>query len=163
MNTARIEALIRAGYRYAYTLTGSRNLAEDLTREAWLESQKHWLGPTKAYLFRALRRRWSDRFGGGPTRFEVLEADLDDGSAHAVALEELLNHQGLVAEAWRRLALEDRELLFLAVVEGFSVSEIARQIGSNRTAARSRIHRARMRLRRRIERAGKGNHDAQAF
>jgi RNA polymerase sigma-70 factor (ECF subfamily) len=57
-----------------------------------------------------------------------------------------------VAAALDRLGPEDREVLRLSAWEELSPSEVATVLGISAVAARSRLHRARRRLRRALER-----------
>lgn len=54
-------------------------------------------------------------------------------------------------KALGRLEEKDREVLFLAGWEELEPAEIARVLGIGRTAARSRLHRARKRFRAELE------------
>lgn len=59
-----------------------------------------------------------------------------------------------VLAALERLGLEDREVLRLSAWEELSPSELATVLGISAVAARSRLHRARRRLRRALEGGG---------
>lgn len=56
-----------------------------------------------------------------------------------------------LAQGLRSLPLQDRQLLSLVVIEGFAVVDAAAVLGLTPTAARSRLHRARARLRAGLE------------
>jgi RNA polymerase sigma factor (sigma-70 family) len=61
-----------------------------------------------------------------------------------------------VAAAFARLTSDDRELLALVAWEGLDPGEIATVLGCSRNAARIRLHRARRRLVRELERTDVG-------
>ena len=58
------------------------------------------------------------------------------------------------AAAFARLRPDDRELLALVAWEGLDAGEIGQVVGCSRNAARIRIHRARRRFARELDRAG---------
>ncbi|MGO9343196.1 MAG: RNA polymerase sigma factor [Acidimicrobiales bacterium] len=60
----------------------------------------------------------------------------------------------LAVHALRNIAADDREILMLVGWEGLSGSQLARVLGCSPTAARIRLHRARARLVREMERLG---------
>jgi RNA polymerase sigma-70 factor (ECF subfamily) len=70
-----------------------------------------------------------------------------------LALEAVPQPTGAVRAALEGLAPEDREILRLAGWEELSPSEIATVLGISQVAARSRLYRARRRLRKALERA----------
>ena len=66
-----------------------------------------------------------------------------------------------VGEALAVLPEQDREVLLLANWEGLTPAEIATVIGVPDGTARTRLHRARGRLRAELERAGRSSWSAQ--
>jgi len=95
---------------------------------------------TIANLHRSERRR--TRLGGRLA--ESLRTELATQPAPSDEAAEALRAMGELGE-------EDRELLLLVAWEGLSPSEAARVIGVSSLAARSRLHRARRRLKALIE------------
>jgi RNA polymerase sigma-70 factor, ECF subfamily len=67
-----------------------------------------------------------------------------DGHLHALELRDL------VEQGFRVLSPEDREILLLRDVEGFSGEEVGQLLGLSLPAAKSRLHRARLRFMTRI-------------
>jgi RNA polymerase sigma-70 factor, ECF subfamily len=63
-----------------------------------------------------------------------------------------MHASGAIAAAFERLSGEDRELLGLVAWEGLEASEVARVLGCSRNAVRIRLHRARLRLARELDR-----------
>jgi RNA polymerase sigma-70 factor (ECF subfamily) len=88
------------------------------------------------------RRRLADRMREQLRLTDGLDATLDDDREHAVG------------RALARLQEQDREVLLLASWEGLTPSEIAAVIGVPAATARTRLHRARGRLRTELERSG---------
>jgi len=139
-----IEPLLQAGYRYALSLTHHHYEAEDLVQEAWMRlwSQKGKM-PDQSLLFTAIRNLFIDRCRrANIVVFESVEEDAlgGDGKTHvpggALDLDIIL----------AGLRTEEREALFLNVVEGYSASEIAEQTKCSRNTVLSLIHRAKQRV-----------------
>ncbi|WP_157253475.1 RNA polymerase sigma factor [Nonomuraea typhae] len=61
---------------------------------------------------------------------------------------------GAIARTFRELGDDDRELLSLVAWEGLDHAQIAKVLGVSRNAVRIRLHRARKRFSRALERAG---------
>jgi len=158
--TQRFERLVRPHYevlyRVAYRFTGSRQDAEDLVQElcirafrnidslAELDNPKTWLLCVLRRLFIDQTRRY-DR-----TNVSSLEANADELLEHDAPgpLEltesafrvQRLNHQ------WKKLAEEQRSLLALHDIEGYSLSELSEITGIKEGTIKSRLHRARVKL-----------------
>jgi RNA polymerase sigma-70 factor (ECF subfamily) len=144
-------------YRLAYRLTGNRHDAEDLTQETFIRvfrsldsyvpgTFEGWLHRITTNLFLDLVRRrkrirmdstgdetayWpsSDPFGSPERAFEHGNLDSD------------------VQRALDELPPEYRAAVVLCDIEGLSYEEIAVTLGIKLGTVRSRIHRARARLR----------------
>lgn len=71
----------------------------------------------------------------------------DAGAARWLAAHDNVARRIEVANALECLAREDRQVILLRDVEGCSIAEIGQQLGLSPAAARSRLHRARARLR----------------
>ncbi|MCP5417102.1 MAG: sigma-70 family RNA polymerase sigma factor [Chromatiaceae bacterium] len=135
--------------RYAYWLTGDKHSAEDLMQEALLRAWRsldhlHNSDAAKGWLLTILRRENARRF----ERYQPRMSDLP--------MEELSSHErshdtSLEALVLRRavasLPGEYRIPLLKQVVEGYSQSEIAQQIGITSAGVGTRLFRARQKLR----------------
>ncbi|MGJ3243550.1 MAG: RNA polymerase sigma factor [Opitutales bacterium] len=140
------QALLQAAYRYALALTHHHYEAEDLVQEAWLRVwRKYGEQCTRPLLLSTVRNRFVDglRRGRLATFEPVKDHDLSDPGDQPVPggsadLDVLLAY----------LHAEEREALFLHVVEGQTTAEIAVFTGTTRGTVLSRLHRARERLRR---------------
>jgi RNA polymerase sigma factor (sigma-70 family) len=160
----RFATLIRqhyqALYRAAYRLTRSTVDAEDLVQEVCLrayprlkeierlEQPRGWLLRVLFRLFVDLGRRYErkhvraieddeDFAGGEPGPPEEAERALD---------------RWRIEEAWRFLNPEQRLLLVMHDVEGYSLAEIHSMTGLKDGTIKSRLHRARVRLGRLLRR-----------
>lgn len=136
---------LQAGYRYALSLTHHHYEAEDLVQEAWIRVwRKYGARSTRALLFTAVRNRFVDRVRRGRlATFESVEGhELSDG-AEAATPGGSADLDVLLAN----LQAEEREALFLNVVEGRTAAEIASFTGTTRGTVLSRLHRGKERLR----------------
>jgi len=143
-------------FRFAYRLLDSVELAEDVTHDCFLSliRQPGNFIPGRAalrtYLYAAARNLAMKYF-----RSQGRETALEDLSEHPVAprrqepLRRLLDEElvAKVREAISQLPPLQREALVLFEYEGLPLAEIAEVVGSDVGAVKSRLHRARGRLR----------------
>lgn len=155
------EAIVREHsartYRLAYRLTGNRPDAEDLVQETFVRvfrslhtytpgTFEGWLHRITTNLFLDQARRRSR------VRLELMGEDVDRMPVRSPehTPEREFEHQHLdddVQRALDALAPEYRAAVVLADLEGLSYEEIAVTLGIKLGTVRSRIHRARARLR----------------
>ena len=141
--------LLQAGFRYALSLRPARHDAENLVQEAWYRLHRRFGRVAgKSLLFTAIRNIHLDR-----TRRDrlVLFEPLDDlrsapGENPDIA-ERVLAARDLEAPP-AALRTEEREALFLDIVEGYTAAEVAGLTGRSRGTVLSLVHRAREKLRR---------------
>ena len=136
-------------HRYAYWRCQDRSLAEDLVQETFLRAWKNLqqlndARTAKSWLTTILRREFARLFErirpeiDHETSPETLSGNRDqDTSPEAFALREALT----------RLPEKYREPLLLQVLGGFNMEEIAAILGVSKSAAMTRVYRARERLR----------------
>jgi RNA polymerase sigma-70 factor (ECF subfamily) len=140
--------LLQAGFRYALSLRAGYQDAEDLVQEAWYRLYRHdgRVG-SKSLLFTAIRNIHIDRYRRDRlVVFEPLdEADepADDG---AQVLDSRLAARDLEAPL-AMLRPEEREALFLMVVEGYTAQQVADFTGRSRGTVLTLTHRAKQKLR----------------
>ncbi|MDR2214139.1 MAG: sigma-70 family RNA polymerase sigma factor [Pseudomonadales bacterium] len=152
----RYEALVKDYYqdiyRYAYWISKSRALAQDLTQETFMRAWRAFdslqsPGAAKAWLFTILRRenaRLYERFQPEFDDIEDYESALPD-TRHAEPDRLMENH--LLYKAMLRLEPEYREPLLMQVIGGFSGEEIAAMLNLNNNTVMTRLFRARNKLR----------------
>jgi RNA polymerase sigma-70 factor (ECF subfamily) len=145
-----------AVFRFSYRLLGSLEMAEDITHDCFVslirkpENFKPARAALRTYLYAAARNLAMKHF-----RDAGREAALDDlidepaaprkqGPLHRLLDEELTAQ---VKEAVSNLPPLQREALVLFEYEGLPLSEIATVVGTDVGAVKSRLHRARERLR----------------
>lgn len=138
-----LDPLLQRGFRYALSLVHDHGQAEDLLQEACVAISRKG-GPWKlGYMITVIRNRFIDQYRRSQKiRFQPLEeievpveAPVDEGVGDD------LNR------ALGRLRAEERELVYLAVVENYTTSEIAELTGRPRGTVLSAIHRAKQKLR----------------
>jgi RNA polymerase sigma-70 factor (ECF subfamily) len=141
-------------YRSAYRLTRSTVDAEDLVQEVCvrayprlgeiegLEQPRGWLLRVLYRLFVDLHRRYDRK------HVRAIEDGEEFISADASPPEETERalSRSRVEEAWRYLNHEQRLLLALHDIEGYTLSEIHSLTGVKEGTIKSRLHRARVRL-----------------
>lgn len=152
--TADID-LLNSGFRYALSLAGNQQDAEDLVHDAWIRLDKRYGRFTeKPLLFRTIRNLYIDQYRRRQVVHFVDDYDIhneaernDNGSQ-----ESLLELGYMVAEelqlALERLRDVEREYLFLSIVEGYTADEIGQMTGTSRGTVLSILHRSKAKLRR---------------
>ncbi len=149
-------------YRYALRMCGNADEAQDVLQETLLAAFKglgHFRGEAglSTWLFQIARSFCSKarrRRVGEPASHQPLDgpevravADESDPLRHAQGHE----LEELVRAAFGALPGHYREVLHLKDVEGLSAEEVAEVIGEQVPAAKSRLYRARLELRRHLE------------
>lgn len=144
-----------AVFRFAYRLSGSIELAEDITHDSFLGLMKKPLNfsPSRAslrtYLFAAVRNLWLKqlRKSGRELAIEDMPDDQFVGTSRE-PLRRLMDEELSlkVEEAVSSLPPLQREALVLFDYEGLALSEIASLVGTEVGAVKARLHRARTRL-----------------
>ena len=144
--------LVQRGYRFAYSLTHHAAWAEDLVQDAWLSVLRAGGPWSRQYVFAAIRNRFVDecrrrQIVGFEPLDEMCESSgaTEDSSASEV-WDDAIDAAGL-ERALGALRSEERAVLFLAAVEGYTAREIAELLGWPRGSVLSLMHRARGRAR----------------
>jgi len=154
----RFEALVAEYYndifRYAYWLSKSRQVAEDITQETFLRAWRALdklenPGAAKAWLFTILRRENARRF----EKYRPEADDIDDYSlpdSGKLEPDQILERE-LIHKAMDELEPEYRDPLILQVIGGFSGDEIARMLDLNNNTVMTRLFRARNKLKEKLD------------
>ena len=140
----------RAVYSFSYRMTRREELAEDITQECFLALIRaphrfdETRGNLKTFLFSIARNLALKHY-----RDHRAEESLDDSDApesiHPGAAMEIAT---AVSTAVADLPLLQQEALILFEYEGATLEEIAQIVGADVGTVKSRLHRARERLRR---------------
>ena len=159
---------IRPLYRYAYRWTGDVDQAEDLVQETLTRlysdlprlREIEQLRPWAARVMYRIFVDWLRRAQRSPVVFvgrsgstgELLEDDEEDEQApdeapSPEALTEQAFERERIEAAWAQLHKQHRVVLSLHEIEGYSLEEVAQIIEVPLGTAKSRVNRARNRLR----------------
>ena len=131
-------------YRFAYRLSGRRELAEDAVQEcfvAWVRAgrlAKPVRGELRAYLFGAVRNQV----------YKALKRVMKTGELNSLAV--AADRSPDVMLALQQLPEASREALVLVCIEGFSYEEAAGILEVESGSLRVRVHRARKQLREKL-------------
>jgi RNA polymerase sigma-70 factor, ECF subfamily len=125
-------------------LLGNSQAAEDVTQEIFVGIWRHpngfnpELGTLRSYVFGAGRKRAAEWW-----RKQKPEGDLAMEAVEECKVE----RQSLIGDAFRKLLIEHRTVLWLREVEGYSYAEMSGIIGIPEGTVRSRLFAARKALR----------------
>lgn len=163
---ARFESLIEPHYdvlyRAAYRFTRSVHDAEDLVQEvcvrafARIDELQEYEQP-RAWLLRVLQRLFIDQTRRYDRRHvqSIETADwgawVSDAADPVDAAEQSSSRQQL-ARAWQHLDRTQQVLLALHDIEGYSLAELQEITGFKEGTLKSRLHRARVRLGKLVQR-----------
>lgn len=148
-----LQALLQRGYRYALALTHNADEADDVLQDAWVAVLNAGEIRSPGVLFRAIRTRFIDRYR---RRRLVVMSSYDTEPGHHMDERTSPDLEiAVVADQLERalgsLRAEERELLFLSAVEGYSADEIGELTKRTSGAVRVLLHRVRRKLRAVIE------------
>jgi RNA polymerase sigma-70 factor (ECF subfamily) len=147
-------ATARPLWAYLFRAGGDHALADDLVQEAYLrllgadfrpENEDH----RRAYLYRIATNLLHDHY-----RAARPSASLDERTAVAEERTDGLALEGDLDRVLQELKPRERQLLWLAHVEGWSHKEIAATLGLKAESIRLLLFRARQRLAERLRRRG---------
>ena len=159
---------VRPLYRYAYRWTGDVDQAEDLVQETLtrlypelpqlreIEQLRPWVARVMYRLFvdwlRRANRSPVVSVGRSGSTGEFLEDEEEDGEApdeswNPETLTERAFERERIEAAWIKLHKQHRVVLSLHEIEGYSLEEVAHIIECPLGTAKSRLNRARNRLR----------------
>ena len=174
-NDTRFNTLMKETYKkvfnMAYRLSGNRSDAEDLTQEAFYRAYRSFPDyqgdrPFENWIFRILSRLFLDMLRSRKRRVQAVSLDAPLGMSlgeDSIQLElpdrtpnpeERLMDSAIgerLSAVLATLSPEQRMLVTLADVEGLPYSEIAIMLGKPVGTIRSRLHRTRLLIRKRLQ------------
>jgi RNA polymerase sigma-70 factor (ECF subfamily) len=132
-------------FRYLLRVSGDRSLAEDLLQEAYCRFLSIKLpemseASQRSYLFRIATNLMRDRWR------RHTESPMPDNFPEPTSGPPQLDRQMELRRAFQRLKVRERQLLWLAYVEGSDHREIAEATGLRYNSVRLLLFRARRRL-----------------
>jgi len=137
-------------FRFGYRLTGSVELAEDLVHDCFIGLFRGGFderrGPVKTYLYAALRNLSRKHYRDSEREELSNDADLPVASG---ALDALISREtaAVVQRAVETLPRLQREVLVLFEYEELALDEISKIVDADVGAVKSRLYRAREKLR----------------
>ncbi len=143
MTDPELRELVDRGFRYALSLTHDHVAAEDLLQDAWTSVLAANGRMDVGYLIRAIRSRWID----GHRRRQVVSIEPLD----APVVDERTDPRDIDRDAlWKAVATlrpQEREVLFLHVIEGHTAAEVAAITDRPRNTVLTLLSRGRSRMR----------------
>ncbi|MBK6685304.1 MAG: sigma-70 family RNA polymerase sigma factor [Deltaproteobacteria bacterium] len=147
-------------YRFGLRLCGDRSDAEDVVQETMLAMAKELSSfrgdaSLSTWIYSIARSYCARRRRKKPLESDLgaLDADapeVQDPSPNAERIAEDRELEVALEEAIARLPGADREVLVLRDVEGLTAPEVAKVVGLSVDAVKSRLHRARLKVRARL-------------
>lgn len=161
-----------AVFRLARLLTGDVAAAEDVLQETFLAALRGAAGyrgeaPVASWLYAIARHaahrlaRRADQVPWEAQALEALGAAAGWGQPDVERIVAAAETREAMVRALAGLSLEEREILALRDVEGWSGEETARALGLSLAAMKSRLHRARLHLAAELRQQG-GPHVARS-
>jgi len=136
-------------HRFAVYLSGDPALADDITSEtflrAWTSVEPIREATVKAYLFTIARNLYLHELRKRARQAELKES-LPSSLPGQHEQAEQRNALGVVLRALRQLPELDRAALLMRTQDGFSYEEIAQALRLSLSAAKVKVHRARLKL-----------------
>jgi len=165
---------LKALYNLAVNLTRNRKDAEDLVQETYLRAYRFFDSyqpgtNIKAWLFRILRNTFVNRYRAAKVRPEEVDFAKVEATYEKIIDEEFVRARqpaspedqvmagvldAEVTQALAALPEEYRTVVLLALVERMAYKEIAAALSIPIGTVMSRLHRARRRMRSRLESEG---------
>lgn len=148
-----LHELLNRGFRYALALTHDRAAADDVLQDAWVSVLKAGSPRSPGVLYRAIRTRFIDRYRRSRL---VVMTSLDNEADQAIDPGAAADINSIIAydqleRALSKVRAEERELLFLSAVEGYTAEEIGQLTDRTSGAVRVLLHRVRRKLQGLIE------------
>ena len=136
-------------FRYAYWLTGKKEIAEDLVQETFLRAWKNYdtvqnREGIKSWLITILRHENARRFEGKQLRSEA-GFEIENIVSHYVE-EDNRPEAYALRHALDTLPEDYKEPLLLKILCGYSTKEIAEILGVSPEAVTTRLYRAKHKL-----------------
>ncbi|MCA9945091.1 MAG: RNA polymerase sigma factor [Ardenticatenaceae bacterium] len=136
-------------YRFALWLSGDPAEAEDITSEtfvrAWAHSRKIQTETIKAYLFTIARNLYLQQHRRQKRQVSLAQAAQQTYSGPQAVVENRLALTDVLQQL-QKMPESDRAALVLRVQHGLPYAEIARVLGISLSAAKVKVHRARLKL-----------------
>lgn len=141
-NSGPLDEILQQGYRYAFSLTHSGDLAKDLVQEACLKVMQQNKPLEISYFIRVIRNTFIDDYRRSK---KVMYSSIEN-SYNEPDDKPFPTAEPNLEKALDGLPVHEREILFLAVVEGFTAREIGNLTNRPRNTILSIISRTKQKL-----------------
>lgn len=144
-------------YRVALYSLGNAHDAQDVVSETFIEAYKgiknlRDAGSFKPWIMRILSIRCKRKISQYVTKRSEMDIDdfldLDDGND---SVEEQSTKKIMLLRALEKLSEQEREIIVLAVIQGYTVRETADILGAPQGTVSSKLHRSLKKLRANME------------
>ena len=144
--------LLQRGFRYSLALSNDRTKAEDLLQEACLRVHRingPWQFP---YLVSVIKNCYIDMYRRTKLHKtinidEVGESRIKNGRMKQEDHQDKIIFKNILENALEKLTPNEREVVFMSVVEGVTTSEIAKIIHKPKGTILSLLHRGKQKIR----------------
>lgn len=136
-------------YRYVYYRVQNREEAEDITQETFVRAINHWKkqklcsdkGPgfLRTIALNILRDRWRQKKRRGVL---IDYEKIDPGQIVSVDEQKIVTQRLQIENALAKINADQRKILDLRLIQGYTVAETARFIGKSEAAVRTTQYRA---------------------
>jgi len=142
-------------YRFAYRLSGSHQITEDLVQETYVEAWKsvnnlHGPAKVRAWLFQILRFRYAHFIRDGKRRMHASALEGVDAPDPTPAATERVADREALQGALNELSADVRETFLMVFMQGYKCREAAEELHVPLGTVLSRLNRARTALRSRL-------------
>ncbi|MEG0395450.1 MAG: RNA polymerase sigma factor [Oscillospiraceae bacterium] len=146
-----LEELISFWYRpiltFCYRRTLNQMTAEDITQNVFFKMTKslalyHDKGQFKSWLFSIAVNACNDYYRKNHNFELVSEEEIEFAKISATEIYEQIELKGIIDEALRKLPVQQREVVVLHYLDGFSLKEISKLISCPQNTIKSRLYRA---------------------
>lgn len=142
-------------YRYCISLCNNPDEAYDLLQTSFEKILKRGvddLENPKLYLYKIIRNRFID-ICRKQKNWQLNEYRDESNVVHLNVpyFDDLLADKEEVARLLKNTSPEERELLYLSAVEGYSITEISKFSGTPRGTLLSKLHRLKLRIRKQFQ------------
>ncbi len=143
-------------YRYIFTRTGNKQIAEDITSQTFLSALESFRkfrqdGNFGSWLFTIARNKVNDHFRRSKTVTPFHEAELIADGNDTVALSIQSDQAKIVQSLIKELTEDEQELLRLRFIAELSFSNIARLLHKSEDAVKKSTYRLLARLKSQVE------------
>lgn len=144
--TENIDEVLSKAYRYAYALSNNKADAEDLLQDAYVQILEKNRPLNYWYFIPVIKNLFIDRVRRVKKFFEFQKNSNGNDTVHIIAHPEPVLEMALF-----KLNTEEREVLYLFIVEEYTAQELSELLNKPRGTILSTVHRAKQKLKTMME------------